>query len=441
MVARHGRGIRFCHPWERWLVWDERRWKLDDTGEARRRAKKTARSILAEAKTIEDDEKRKAHAVWAIASETRDKIGAMIYLAQAEAGIPILPDEMDSNPWLFNCRNGTIDLRTGELIPHRREDLITKLCDLDYDPYAECPLWLQTLATFFRRDDHRKQQELIGYWQRICGYSLAGVIRDHIMPVAYGTGSNGKSTILGTMLDVFGPDYAMKCPPDMLMAKKTDSHPTDRADLFGKRLVVAIETEMSRRMNETMIKELTGGDPIRARRMRENFWSFKPTHTLIMATNHKPGVRGTDNGIWRRLKLVPFTVTMGDDQADKKMPEKLRNEFPGILAWCVRGCLAWQEDGLSAPAEVKEATASYRREQDLIGAFIDECAVVGPGLKVKAGELYQRYKAWAEASNEYAGSLRTFGTEIEERGIEKRTSNGVWYMGIGLPQGADKPTF
>jgi putative DNA primase/helicase len=243
------------------------------------------------------------------------------------------------------------------------------------------------------------------------------------------------------MLDVFGPDYAMKCPPDMLMAKKTDSHPTDRADLFGKRLVVAIETEMSRRMNETMIKELTGGDPIRARRMRENFWSFKPTHTLIMATNHKPGVRGTDNGIWRRLKLVPFTVTMGDDQADKKMPEKLRNEFPGILAWCVRGCLAWQEDGLSAPAEVKEATASYRREQDLIGAFIDECAVVGPGLKVKAGELYQRYKAWAEASNEYAGSLRTFGTEIEERGIEKRTSNGVWYMGIGLPQGADKPTF
>lgn len=432
LVTRHGQDLRYCHPWKRFLVWDGRRWKLDDTGEARRRAKKTVRGILGEARTIEDDEKRKAHALWGLTSEKRDKIAAMLHLAEVEDGIPILPAAMDADPWSFNCRNGTVDLRTGELRPHRREDLITKVCDLDYDPEADCPLWLATLATFFHREDRAKQTALVGYWQKLCGYALTGVIRDHLMPVAYGTGSNGKSTLLGTLLEVFGTDYAMKCPPDMLMAKKTDSHPTDRADLFGKRLVVAIETEAGRRLNETMIKELTGGDSIRARRMREDFWEFKPTHTLIMATNHKPAVRGTDHGIWRRLKLVPFTVAMDDAQADKAMPEKLRDEYPGILAWCVRGCLAWQEDGLATPAEVTEATASYRREQDIIGAFLDECTTRSNALKVKASDLYKRYTEWAEAGREHVASMKMFSAAIEERGIEKKTSNGVWYMGLGL---------
>src|SRR5262245_11504483 len=166
------------------------------------------------------------------------------------------------------------------------------------------------------------------------------------MPIAYGLGSNGKSTILGTLLETFGKDYAMKCPPDMLMAKRNDSHPTDRADLFGRRPVVAIETEAGRLLNETMVKELTGGDRIRARRMREDFWEFSPTHTLMMGTNHKPKIRGTDRGIWRRIRLVPFTVTVDSLQEDRAMPEKLLAERPGILAWCVRGSLDWQARGL-----------------------------------------------------------------------------------------------
>jgi P4 family phage/plasmid primase-like protien len=434
LVARHGPDLRFCHPWKRWLVWDGRRWKDDDTGRARHRARHTVRSILAEAMTIDDDERRKGHAAFALASEKRDRITALLYLAEAEAGVPILPGEMDSDPWLFNCKNGTIDLRTGELRPHRREDLITKLCDVDYDPEASCPLWRGTLDKFFARADPGRQAGLVDYWQRLCGYALTGVVRDHLMPIAFGKGDNGKSTILGTLIDVFGPDYAMKCPPDMLMAKKTDSHPTDRADLFGKRLVVALETAEGRRLNETMVKELTGGDAIRARRMHENFWEFKPTHTLMMATNHKPVIRGTDTGIWRRLKLVPFTVRIGDAEAIKDMPERLRAEWPGVLAWCVRGCLEWQRRGLDTPEEVTEATAGYRAEQDVIGLFLGECTKTGPNLKVKAGELYERYAAWAEKRNEYALSMPLFSEAIQERDFEKKVSNGKWYLGLGLVQ-------
>jgi putative DNA primase/helicase len=356
----------------------------------------------------------------------------MLHLAEVETGIPALPKDMDADPWSFNCRNGTIDLQAGRLRPHRRSDLITKLCDLDYDPDAPCPLWEATLAKFFARESPERQAALIDYWQRLCGYAMTGVVRDQVMPVAFGTGSNGKSTILGTLMDVFGPDYAMKCPPDLLMAKRNDSHPTERTDLFGKRLVVAIETESGRRLNETMVKELTGNDSIRARRMREDNWEFKPTHTLIMATNHKPVIRGTDKGIWRRLKLVPFTVSVEDAAAIMDMPERLRAEWPGVLAWCVRGCLEWQRRGLDAPAEVLDATKGYKAEQDVLGLFLDECTTRGPNLKAKASQLYARYKGWAETGNEYALSQRLFGEALHERGIESKRSNGFWHIGIGL---------
>jgi putative DNA primase/helicase len=439
LVARHGRDLRYCHPWGCWIVWDRRRWAIDKIAAARHRARETVRAIGREASREGDDEHRKALFRWALTSEKRDRISALLHLAEAEAGVPVLPEALNTDPFAFNCANGTIDLRTGKLRPHRRDDMITQLCPLDYDPYAPCPLWLGTLGFFFHREDSRVKEELIGYWQRLCGYALLGVIRDHVMPVAYGTGSNGKSTILGTLLDVLGPDYAMKCPPDMLMARKTDSHPTDRADLFGKRLVVAIETESGRRLNETMVKELTGADRIRARRMRENFWEFNPTHTLIMATNHKPVVRGTDHGIWRRIKLVPFTVTVDDANADKAMCEKLKSEFSGILAWCIRGCLAWRERGLDAPSEVIEATEGYRKEQDVIGAFLEERCLTGPQYRVKAGALYEQYKLWSESCNEFVVTQRAFGESIQEKGIEKRVSNGKWYLGIGLRQATEEP--
>ncbi|WP_165252967.1 phage/plasmid primase, P4 family [Paludisphaera soli] len=425
-AARHGGDVRYCKPWGDWLVWDGRRYAVDRTGAVQRLAKDTARRILVEAATLDgDDQKRLAD--HAIASQSKTRIDAMIAMAATEPGIPILPEEMNRDGWLLNCRNGTIDLRTGELRPHDRADLITQLCPVDFDPDAECPQWEATLDLFFD-----KNQALIAYWQRVCGYALVGVVRDHVMPVCYGDGSNGKSTILGTLLDVLGTCYAMKAPPAMLMAKAVESHPTDRADLHGKRLVVAIETEAGRRLDEVMVKELTGGDRIRARRMRQDFWEFSPTHTIIMATNHKPVVKGTDNGVWRRLRMIPFAVKVDAANADTAMPDKLRAEFPGILAWCVRGCLAWKEVGLAEPDIVSKATAEYRSEQDVVGLFLGDRALLDPSVKRRCSEVYQAYQSWAESAGERAMTLRAFGDAMKERGVETKTSNGKWYVGVGL---------
>jgi putative DNA primase/helicase len=429
LATRYRDRIRYCHKWSKWLAWDGRRWAMDDMAIVDGFAKMTVRMMLCEAATIANKKERLNHLKWQTASECRKLINAMIALAAREEGIPILPDDMNRDGWLLNCPNGTIDLRTGRLREHRREDLITQLCPTRFDPDAKCPLWDQTIDLFLAGD-----AELIGYWRKVCGYCLPGIVRDHLLPIAYGRGSNGKSTILGTLIEMLGRDYAMKCPPDMLMAKKNETHPTDRADLFGKRLAVAIETESGRRLNETMVKELTGGDHIRARRMREDFWEFPPTHTLLMATNHKPLIRGNDNGIWRRLKLIPFTVSVTGKRAIKDMPERLRAEFPGILAWCVRGCLEWQKDGLDEPKGVRNATGDYRKEQDRLGAFLEENTIGDVNGKVQAGELYTRYKNWAERSNEFVMTLTAFGTEMQERGFEEPKKSGgyKWYSGIKL---------
>jgi len=427
MAHRYGHKIRCCHPWQKWLLWDGKRWAIDDTGAIHRVAKNVVRKMYGEAKSLADDDKRKQLVHHALTCEGRAARNNMIDAASTEPDIPVLPKALDRDPWLFNCKNGTIDLRTGNLRPHSQDDMITRLCPVAFDEAATCPTWEATLKLFFADD-----QKLIAYWQRLCGYCLTGVIRDHVMPIAYGTGSNGKSTILGALMDVMGPDYSMKAPRNMLMAKQGETHPTDQADLFGKRLVVAIETESGRRLDEVLIKELTGGDPIRARRMREDFWQFDPTHTLIMATNHRPVVKGTDHGIWRRLKLVPFTVTMPDDKADKAVPEKLKTEAPGILAWCVRGCLAWQQIGLSEPDSVTMSTAEYRGEQDVIGSFLAEHTLQEKQLRARCGEVYTAYKEWAEKTGERTLSLTAFGTTMKERGFETHVSGGKWYLGIGL---------
>jgi putative DNA primase/helicase len=327
---------------------------------------------------------------------------------------------------LFNCWNGTLDLTTGTLRHHNRGDMLTQICWLDYRSDAVCPLWDQTLEIFL------PDKEIRDFFQRLCGYAMTGIVRDHILPVCYGTGSNGKSTILGALLEVFGPDYAMKAPPDLIMSKKYEAHPTERADLFRKRLVVAIETEEGRRLNETLVKEFTGGDRIRARRMHEDFWEFDPTHKIFLATNHKPVIRDTTDSTWRRIKEIPFTVKLADDKADKTVPERLRAEYPGILAWCVRGCLGWQRDGLLEPKSVTQATSNYRQSQDVFGAFLEEHVSPKQNSKVGVKELYELYKGWAEASNTYCFSGPVFRQSMQERGYVSKKSGHWSYLDIEL---------
>jgi putative DNA primase/helicase len=435
-LYHHGTDVRHCHLWGKWLIWDGKRWDVDVTGKALDLASENANTILFDLDhATGDKDERKRIIEWWRSSQGRRRCESTLALAATKGDTPVRPDQFDADPWLLNVANGTIDLRTGTLRPHTRADLLTKICPWEYHPDAECPLWVAVMNKFFARPDEADRDDLISYFQRLAGYALTGVIREHVLPVAFGTGSNGKSTILGTLQAMLGDDYACPAPRSLLLAKAHDSHPTEVAKLHQKRLVLAIETEQGRRFDEALVKELTGGDKLSARRMREDFWEFNPTHKIILCTNHKPAVRGTDHGIWRRLQLIPFTVTIKDGEADRTVPDKLKAEMPGILAWCVRGCLQWQEIGLEPPPEIAEATQEYRSDQDKLGAFIEENTLQGPDYRVRAGELYDRYKLWCEATGEHQMSMTAFGNSINERGFQRqKTMTGRFIIGLAVPQ-------
>jgi putative DNA primase/helicase len=376
----------------------------------------------------------------------------MIDNAWSELGIPVLPEDLDTKAWLLNCTNGTLDLKTGILRPHDRTDLLTRCISVAYDPKAACPTWEKFLwrimgGTVTPEDPDMRMGELevrqqadiraralIDFLQRAIGHSLTGDTREQCLFIFWGRGANGKSTLINTLLTLLGP-YAMKATAALLMVTRNDRHPTERADLFGTRFVAAIETEEGGRLNEVFVKEATGGDPIRARRMREDFWQFDPTHKVFLATNHKPVIRGTDHAIWRRIKLVPFTIVLPDTEQDKQLPAKLHAELPGILAWAVRGCLAWQQNGLGEPDAVTQATAGYREEMDVFEGFLrDECHRL-PGAQGKASELYDAYERWCNANDVEALSKRTFGLRLADSGFtpEKGTAGIRIWKGIGLP--------
>jgi putative DNA primase/helicase len=423
-VADHGSKVRYCGPWGKWLVYDGKRWAQDDTGQVERLMKDTVRAIYAEASQARDSQERKAIAEHAKRSEARKRISDAIQLARSELGIPILPEDRDRDPWALNVENGTVDLRSGELREHRREDLITKLAPVEYRPAAKAPTFQAFLERILPSEALRR------FLRRAVGYSASGEVSEEALMILHGTGDNGKTTLINAVLDALG-DYAMEAAPELILAKR-GSHPTELADLFGARFVSARETDEGRRLAEAVVKQLTGRDRIKARRMREDFWQFDPTHTLFLATNHKPEVRGTDHAIWRRLKLVPFDVKIPEDEKDRELPRKLQAELPGILAWIVRGCLDYQREGLGVPEEVRDATEGYRSEMDVLAAFIDDRCSVHPKASVGATPLYNAYKDWCAEAGEDAISQRKFGGQIGERGFDKDKSGTITWYGIGL---------
>ncbi len=424
-----GDDVRYCYAWGSWLVWDGTRWAVDAMGDIERRAKRTVRAIYAEAANADTNGEAKEIAKWAEESEKRNAINAMIALARSEQPIPVAVSSLDSEAWLLNCENGTANLVDGTLHEHRQSDFITKKCPVEYpdgNDGGDDPLtWLAFLDRIFASN-----AELIGFVQRLMGMSLVGEVREHILPIFWGTGQNGKSTLLETFCGILGKDYSMKAPDGFLMEKKHNEHPTALADLHGKRVVSAIETGEKSRLNESLIKELTGGDTIRARRMRQDFWEFQPSHTVIIATNHKPTIQGTDFGIWRRVCLVPFIVTIPENERDSDLKNKLRAEWPQILKWAVNGCIQWSRNGLQPPEMVQVATEEYKNNSDIFGSFIDECCLVGPSYRVKASTLYEMYKSWAKRGGEEAEAQTKFGLLMNDRGFEKKKISVYWYMGI-----------
>lgn len=427
LAEAHGQDLRFCHAWGKWLHWDGRRWKLDDSGRLLRLSKVIARRIRIEAKAASDPEVADYIAKWALASESRGKREAMVELTKCEEGIPVQHDALDLHPYLLNCMNGTLDLRTGKLRPHRREDCLTKLVPFAYEPTASCPLWLAFLERVI------PDAEVRAFLQRAVGYSLTADVGEQVFFFFYGLGANGKSTFLLVMQQMLGSDFAIQAAPELLLARRDRGHPTDQADLFRVRLAVCTEIGAGRSLDEVMVKQLTGGDLIRARRMREDFWQFPPTHHIWIAANHKPVVHGTDEAIWRRILLVPFDVTIPKAERDPKLVEKLTAEIPGILAWAVQGCTQWRKKGLQPPDVVRLATKAYQEEMDIVGGFFDESCARRIGSSTSATELYKAYVAWATAIGEEPIKQKAFGHRLSERGFLRKKRRGVYhYLDIAL---------
>lgn len=423
LVHRHGHEIRYEVRRKRWHVWDGTRWAIDDRQAVQQMAKRTVRAILAEAKEAESKADQKDMVTWARQSEANSKIKALLERAQSESGIPITQEELDVDRFAFNCRNGTVDLHTGELLEHDRAQLITKLAPVDYDADAKCPLWLSILDRLFAGD-----QELIGYLQRAVGYSLTGDTREQCLHVLYGGGANGKSVFVETIAALLG-EYAVEADFATFLEQQGTGPRNDIARLAGARVVRSSELAEGKRLNESLIKALTGNATVSARFLYAEPFEFEPTFKLWFDTNHKPVVRGTDYAIWRRLRLIPFEVTIPEAERDESLKwpnSRLRDELPGILNWAIEGCLLWLESGLRPPAKVLMATDTYRVESDVLGAFIEECCELG-GYEEQASLLYRAYRKWAEDNGEYVLTNTAFGRRLEDRGITWRKSHGTKY--------------
>lgn len=434
-VWKYGRQIRYVYPWKSWLFYDGERWGRDLSGHIPRLMKETVQLIYREASQEASQTRRKAIAKFAFSAEAEAKRRAAILSAQSEVGIPVLPESLDRDGFLLNVKNGSLDLRTGQLIPHDPGHMITKLAPVHFLQEADCPNWLKFLDRIFISN-----KRLIEYLQRVVGYSLTGNTSEQILHFLYGLGANGKSTFIKILMGMLG-DYAIQTATETIMIRKNGGGiPNDLAALRGARFVSAQEVDSGHRMSESLIKQMTGGDRITARFLHGEFFEFDPEFKLWISGNSKPAIRGTDYAIWRRVRVIPFNVQIPPSEQDKKLGEKLQGELPGILNWALDGCLAWQrEGGLNPTEEVLLATEGYKSEMDIVGRFINERCSVDPRYVVAARDLYGDFKDWSEEQGEkWIMTQQAFGMRLKEKGFESKRggSTGAYrYSGIGLKAG------
>ena len=362
---------------------------------------------------------------------------AVVRIAKRDPTLAAAPQDFDADPYVLNCASGTIDLRTGTLRPHCRDDMITHRAPIAFDPKATCPTWLKVLDDVFCGD-----AELIAWFHRAVGYSITGATNAQVLFFLFGSGSNGKSTVTNTLRDLLGPGLFQKVRAAALMASANagDAATPEVAKLRGARVALASELPASR-FDESTIKDIVGEDDITARFLNANPFTFTPSHKLWMYGNHRPSITGTDDGIWRRMKLIPFNARFEGDAVLPDLPLRLAAEMPGILAWAVEGALEWQRlgggrRGLGHCTAVDDATAEYRVETDPIGEFISEMCIVDPGREVRSREIYAAYRSWAKDSGHGAMSSTRFGRMLEDRGFKSRRSNGILRTGIDLTSAA-----
>ena len=426
-VTAHGHKFRYFATARRWLVYRSGVWSEDpDRIAARAAAEQVARTMLHEAAAEPDPDRAKQLAQDARRTMTARRLDAMLDVA--EPHLAVRADQLDADPWLLNCVNGTVDLRTGDLLDHDPRHLLTRQTVAAYDPEAPAPTWQRFLTTVLPDPDVR------AFVARLAGASLHGGQRDHVLPVAYGQGANGKSTFYGALGHTLGT-YAGKIDVTVLVGRAAD-HTRATPELLalrGLRFVVADEPDAGARLREAHVKSLTGGDRIVARPLYGDPIEFDPSHVLTLVTNHRPEVAGTDEGIWRRLLLVPFTVTVPADQQDPDLRQKLAAEADGILAWTVAGCRDWQQRGLGPPEDVRRVTAAWRGESDHLAAFIEDRCLLSAAVSCRAGDLYDAYVEWCRDSGVEPVSATAFGRSLTDRGYPARPrTHGRSRVGIGL---------
>jgi putative DNA primase/helicase len=421
LVNEHGTDLHYCYPWKQWLTWQGKRWMPDESGEIFRRAKKTARAIATKETEGADDTTFKKLISWSQQTLNEQRLQRMVKNAQSEPGVAVLPDQFDCDPWLLNCENGTLDLHTSELRKHRRSDFITKLCPVSYDPAAQCPLWEAFVRKIF--DD---QADLIWFMQKALGSALTGDTREEKVFLLHGVGANGKTTLLETFRTLLN-DYARQADFTTFLHKDKDSVRTDLARLRGARFVSAVEAEQGRRLAEVVVKQMTGQDTVTARQLFQAEFEYKPVFKLFLAANHRPVIRGTDEGIWRRICLIPFSVVIPKKEQDKTLGAKLTAELPCILNWALFGCRAWQEEGLEPPDVVSAVNKEYRDESDMLGNFIAACCELGQYHQVRTSDLHSAYVVW---SGDKQITQNAFGRMLTDRGYP--IHNQRWRKGLRI---------
>jgi P4 family phage/plasmid primase-like protien len=427
----------YLREWDKWLFWDGKRWKQDAELEVVEQAKfmirerydRAAKSLTGIRDLEEGEQARRIKAVakvlkWCLTSEARGHVHAAVDMAKSEPEVLGTVSTIDTYPWLLNCPNGTLDLRNGQLLPHDQSQLLTQLCPTEYEPTAIAPRWMRFIDEVFQG-----RTALIAWVQKLLGYALTGCVHEHVLPILFGFGRNGKSTLVKAIQNVLGADYAGTTPSGFLALSHNEQHPTKMVALHGKRFVADLETSDSMRLNEELVKRITGGDELQARRMHEDFWHFKPTHKLFLATNYEPKVRGTDIAVWSRLKLIPFTAVFEGAACDKFLDEKLAVEASGILRWLVEGCTAWQREGLGSVSEVLTATTTYQQDQDTVAQFYSDRLTRDATASTKKQEVQAAYKAWAFNNSVEAVSGKVLAASLLKLGV---TANEKYFQGVRL---------
>lgn len=415
-----------CTPGRDFLVYDGTRWVDDRLLQSARLAEETARLIADEARYLEQERDRTARARFAEQSCSKGALDRMCSLAKSR--LMIEDARFDADPWVLNVLNGTIDLRTGDLKPHDPRDLLTKLGPVAFDPSAKCPTFIAFLRRALRDD-----KDLIRYVQKASGYNLTGSTIEQVFFLLHGPTKTGKSTLLNRIRDLLG-DYGLHTPTETLLAKPQDnSINADIARLAGARMVTAIEANWNRQFNEALIKALTGGDKQTARHLYRNHFEFKPEFKLWLGVNDLPRARGTDGAFWERVRVLPFNAEIPPEERDLSLDEKLKAEWPGILAWAVRGCLLWQAEGLGTCEAVEQAGGHWKRASDHLRRFVHDEVIYDSSSMVQSSDLYGTYRSWCERYGEKPLVDRQRKPALEALGLtyERKRHASCW-KGIKL---------